>query len=400
MQVVYEDGMKVPLKIWAEMETLESKALTQAKNVASLPFVVGHAALMGDGHVGYGSPIGMVAGLDGYVCPNFVGKDIGCGVCAIRLSIREITINQLKEVLGQIRKCIPIGMRHHAEKQDISLMPPLPAESVPIVEREYESARKQIMSPGSGNHFLTLQRGDDGYIWILLHSGSRNLGSQVADHYNKVAISLNAKYFSSVPEEWELAFLPVDSEEGQVYLREMQYCIDFALANRIMLVSKMLSICNDVAGAEYDPNGIINIAHNYAAMEHHFGRNVLVHRKGATPARVGQIGIVPGSQGTASYIVKGRGNRESLMSCSHGAGRSMGRNHAVETLNLEAEKKRLDEKGIIHTIRKVEDLEEAVSAYKDIEVVMRLQADLVDIVVRLEPLAVIMAEKEKKRTRR
>ena len=199
---------------------------------------------------------------------------------------------------------------------------------------------------------------------------------------------MNERYFSQVLKAWELAFFPLNSSEGQLYLNEMQYCVDFALANRKLMMDRIAAIFRETIGAvTFEP--MINIAHNYARLEKHFGRDVLVHRKGATSALEGETGIIPGSQGTSSYIVRGKGNPESFMSCSHGAGRKMGRKQAERTLNLEEEKKRLDDKGIIHALRGIGDLDEAAGAYKDIDVVMAEQADLVDILVRLEPLGVV-----------
>jgi len=255
------------------------------------------------------------------------------------------------------------------------------------------------------NHFIEIQKDEDNYIWAMIHSGSRNLGKKVADHYNNIAKELNHKWYSSVPKKYDLAFLPLDSQEGQDYLNEMQYCADFAFANRSVMMRRVLRTFQSVLdvkllcfnsdelekpGPDYiDTAEPINIAHNYASLENHYGKNVVVHRKGATLAREGTIGIIPGSQGTASYIVRGLGNPESFNSCSHGAGRKMGRKQAQRSLNLEAEQKRLDDKGIIHSIRNVKDLDEASGAYKDIDVVMEEQKDLVEIVTKLEPIAVI-----------
>ena len=227
----------------------------------------------------------------------------------------------------------------------------------------------------------------------MIHSGSRNLGKKVGDHYNKEAKKLNEKYFSSVPKEWDLAFLPLDSTVGKDYLIEMEYCVEFALANRKLMIERIMESFSDtipdVLFVAFDGNTIINIAHNYARLENHFGHNVLVHRKGATSAKTGEIGIIPGSQGTSSYIVKGKGNPDSFMSCSHGAGRKMGRKAAQKNLNLDYEIKRLDDQGIIHSIRTEADLDEASGAYKDISKVMAEQADLVEVLVELKPLAVI-----------
>ena len=262
-------------------------------------------------------------------------------------------------------------------------------DDLPIVKREYFSALKQIGTLGGGNHFIEIQKGDDGFVWVMIHSGSRNIGYQVAKHYNTLAISSNEQWHSTVPASWQLAFFPLDSAEGQSYLAEMQYCVDFALASRELMMNNALLSISEVVGEQFSCGDPINIAHNYAAMEHHFGVNVMIHRKGATKAMSGQLGIIPGSQGTASYIVKGKGNPESFFSCSHGAGRRMGRGQAQRELSLDDEKKKLDALGVIHSVRNTSDLDEAPGAYKDISEVMRHQEDLVEVVVELRPLAVI-----------
>ena len=222
----------------------------------------------------------------------------------------------------------------------------------------------------------------------MIHSGSRNFGKQVADHYNKLAEAINTKYFSSVPLDYELAFLPLDSDEGQAYKVEMDYCIDFALANRKLMMKNVQSVLGvNFPYATCEP--IINIAHNYARLENHFGENVIVHRKGATSAKLGEVGIIPSNMGNDSYIVEGKGNPDSFQSCSHGAGRAMGRKQAQRTLNLSAEQDALNAKGIIHSVRSVDDLDEAPSSYKNMDVVMAEQQDLVKVLVELSPLGVI-----------
>jgi len=238
------------------------------------------------------------------------------------------------------------------------------------------------------NHFIEIQQGDDGFVYIMVHSGSRNIGYRVAQNYNAMAINLNEKWYSSVPKKWQLAFLPLNSKEGQDYLDEMQYCVEFAHMNRNLMIKNICeSIDEVVAGVTYDAH--LDIAHNFAAMEHHFGKNVMVHRKGATKAYKGQLGIIPGSQGTSSYIVEGLGNPESFYSCSHGAGRRMSRTKAKNELDLAAEIKHMNDQGIVHGLRTANDLDEASGAYKDIENIMLLQRDLVEIKVKLTPLAVI-----------
>jgi tRNA-splicing ligase RtcB len=379
-----------PIKLW--LDDLEAGALEQAKHLANLPFAFRHIALMPDAHQGYGMPIGGVLATEGVVIPNAVGVDIGCGMCAVQTSVQAIEQDSLKQIMGNIRKRIPVGFKHHNKAQDESFMPDGPAEdgldALRIVRKEYKAALKQVGTLGGGNHFLEIQQGSDGHVWLMIHSGSRNLGYKVAHHYNKLAIALNRKWHTSVPEQWQLAFLPLDGRKGQDYLLEMQYCVDFALANRRLMMERLQEVFAEVVG-EVAFADMINIAHNYAAMEHHFKKDVMIHRKGATKASTDQLGIIPGSQGTASYIVQGRGEPESFMSCSHGAGRRMGRKQAQKELYLAAEKERLDAIGVIHGLRNSKDLDEAPGAYKDISVVMANQQDLVDIQVELRPLAVI-----------
>jgi tRNA-splicing ligase RtcB (3'-phosphate/5'-hydroxy nucleic acid ligase) len=347
---------------------------------------------MPDSHQGYGMPIGGVLATKGVIIPNAVGVDIGCGMCAIKTSLTELDTETLKKIMGEIRKAVPVGFNKHQEKESENLMPLLgdlinEVKDYPIVTQEYYNALYSIGTLGGGNHFIEIQKGSDGHIWIMIHSGSRNFGLKIAEHYNKLAIELNEKWHSSVPKEWELAFLPLESEEGKAYIREMQYCVDFALANRKLMMDRIMDIMFVVADAtQLD---FINIAHNYAKLEHHFGKDVWVHRKGATYVDTDTIGIIPGSQGTKSYIVKGKGNIHSFKSCSHGAGRKMGRNQAQKNLNLEEEIKNLNDKGVIHAIRGIKDLDEAPGAYKPIDEVMRNQEDLVEILVELSPLGVI-----------
>jgi len=373
---------KMPIKMW--LDDMEEGALAQAKNLANLPFAFKHIAIMPDSHQGYGMPIGGVLATKGVVIPNAVGVDIGCGMCAVKLKLTDISTDALKEYIGRIRKAIPVGFSHHKEAQDESLMPQIDdMHTMEIVEREYDKALYSLGTLGGGNHFIEIQKGSDGHIWVMIHSGSRNFGLQIAEFYNKEAIKLNEQFYSVVDKKQELAFLPLDSDLGKEYIAEMNYAVEFALANRKLMMDRVL----EIFGCEHDE--MINIAHNYARMEDHFGQNVIIHRKGATLATEDTIGIIPGSQGTKSYIVRGKGNKDSFNSCSHGAGRKMGRMQAQRELNLVDEIKKLDDQGIVHGIRTVKDLDEASGAYKNINVVMENQKDLVEILVELTPLAVI-----------
>jgi len=386
MKVFKDESMRVPVKSWCINP--EDGAIEQAKNLARLPFVHKWVSLMPDTHQGYGMPIGGVLATKGVIIPNAVGVDIGCGMCAIKTNVTAYNTEILKVVFDEIRKVVPVGFNKHAEKQDSSLMPEISGGYDSVIVREYDNAHYSIGTLGGGNHFLELQKDKENNLWVMIHSGSRNLGKQVADHYNKLAEAMNQKWFSSVPLDWDLAFLPLDSQEGQNYLVEMEYCVQFALANRKLMLDNVLKVLK-THFPEMAPEPMINIAHNYARLENHYGENVVVHRKGATSAKLNEIGIIPSSQGSTSYIVRGKGNQESFQSCSHGAGRTMGRKQAKNTLNLTAEINALNEKGIIHSVRSVDDLDEAPSSYKNIDVVMAEQKDLVDIVVELSPLGVI-----------
>ena len=214
--------LNVPIKLW--LSEVEQGALDQAYNVSSLPFAFHHVACMPDMHQGYGMPIGTVlATRKYYVVPNAVGVDIGCGMCAIRTSLfsGSLTKKVLKKIMGDIRKLIPLGFKHHSKKQKGMPKWEFLDFSNTVVHRQFESAQKQLGTLGGGNHFIEIQQGDDGYIWVMIHSGSRNLGKQVADYYNKVAVDQNQKWFSQVPKKWQLAFLPTYDEAGMKYLEEI-----------------------------------------------------------------------------------------------------------------------------------------------------------------------------------
>lgn len=377
---------KIPIKLW--ISQIEPGALEQAKHLANLPFAFHHIAIMPDAHVGYGMPIGGVLAAEGVIIPNAVGVDIGCGMCAARTTLKDISRDKLKEILGEIRKIIPTGFSHHEKQQNLNAMPELTSD-LPVVKSQFERARKQVGTLGGGNHFVEIQKGSDGYIWVMVHSGSRNIGKRVADYYNKLAIKLRSKFQSEIPIKWQLDFFPADSEEGRQYFSEMSYCVGFALASRKLMLGNIAGIFRAKTSGELLVDEMINIAHNYASFEKHFGKAVVVHRKGATQAKKGQVGIIPGSQGSSSFIVRGKGNPESFESCSHGAGRKIGRNEARRTLILEEEIRKLDQKGVLHAIRGRRDLDEAPGAYKDIGEVMENQNDLVEILAKLEPLAVV-----------
>lgn len=380
------------IKLWAD--DIEKGAYRQILNLSQHPHAKKHIAVMADCHEGFGMPIGGVLATSSVVIPNAVGVDIGCGMSAVRTNFPDIKTDDLKKIMSGIRDRIPLGFKHHNRSQGDSRLPdPLilgfdPME-LPVVSGEYESALRQVGTLGGGNHFIEIQKGDDGFVWIMIHSGSRNIGKQVADFYNRKAISLNKEAGEEYGLRTELAWLNLESEEGENYLREMQYCMTFGMCNRYLMMERIVQLFEDNFGPGFECGDPINIAHNYAAIEKHFGEDLVIHRKGATRATKGLKGIIPGSQGTKSFIVEGKGNPDSFESCSHGAGRVMGRNQAIKALDLQEEIRRLDKLNIIHSIRNRSDLDEAPSAYKNIDEVIALQTDLIDVLVKLTPLAVI-----------
>lgn len=378
---------KIPIKLWLKAKDIEEGAMRQIKNIANFPFAFRHIAIMPDAHVGYGMPIGGVLATKKNIIPNAVGVDIGCGVCCQKTSLTKIDLETLKALMADIRKIIPLGFNKHKKEQAEELMPKLKIQGS-CIAREWSNALKSLGTLGSGNHFIEIQKGSDNHIWIMLHSGSRNLGKKVADYYNQTAIrQCRAKGFNDLVKQ-ELSFLELESEFGKKYFSEMLFCVEYALANRKLMMERIKKIfAGLIANLEFKE--FINIAHNYASAELHFGEQVIVHRKGATQALQAQIGIIPGSQGTKSYIIRGLGNLESFTSCSHGAGRKMGRNQAMRELNFEEEIEKLNKKGIVHAIRTRKDLDEASGAYKNISEVIQNQADLVEVLTELEPLAVI-----------
>lgn len=380
---------KIPLLLW--LKDLDVDAMAQARNLANLPCAFHHVAIMADAHVGYGMPIGGVLATMDTVIPNGVGVDIGCGMHAVRTGLCLLETERLKKIVSGLRKAIPLGFQHHKQPKPLAAMPE-PASGtmeLPVVAEEFASARCQLGTLGGGNHFLEIQQGSDNRIWLMVHSGSRNLGFKVADRYNRIAVQMAAGPGKrAIPKVWQLAILPLSAPVGQQYLAEMEYCVRFARANRAEMMTAFQEIVAQVTGCDQFDQAL-DVAHNYAAREHHFSHDVWVHRKGATRAFAGELGIIPGSQGSASYIVRGLGNPLSFMSCSHGAGRVLGRKEAQRVLSLQEEVAKLNARHVLHRLCRQSDLEEAPGAYKDIVKVIDNQRDLIEVVVELQPLAVV-----------
>jgi len=399
---------RIPIKSWCE--NLEAPALAQAVNMANHPKTLKHVALMPDAHSGYGLPVGGVIACDNAVIPYAVGVDIGCGMAAFNTHIEGAPSEEtLKKIMGFMRDRVPMGEGHaHKDCQDWIgfdnfFMPPFRPW---CDDHGMALDKRNLGTLGGGNHFCEVQLGNDGDIWLMIHSGSRNMGQRICRYYNDLALKMCDKWSTPLPSR-DSAFLLADEPEGLAYIVDMNFALEYAKeSRRRMMIAFIESFLDAIFGdASYDDSvyhtdNIIDIHHNYASLENHFGRNLWVHRKGATSARVNQVGIIPGSMGTSSYIVEGLGNPESFMSCSHGAGRAMSRTAACETLKVEDCDKAME--GVVYgrwgTVRargkkdklvgKL-DLSEAPQAYKDIDAVMDAQRDLVEVRVKLKPLAVM-----------
>lgn len=395
---LYKEKQMEKLKenILSWCSNMEPAARMQAENLSVHPCLYGNVCLMPDAHSGYGMPIGGVAALDNAISPNMVGVDIGCGMLAVQTSLEQMSREKIRAAVDKIYARVPLGFDHHQEPRENPIFTDVQRwEDTEICKREMVSARKQIGTLGGGNHFIEIQHGSDGHIWFMIHSGSRNLGKKVAEYYNKQAVKLCLMFKQDKIVKDDLAFLPIGTKEAAAYIKEMKLCLDFAYENRKAIAKEIKEILlEEVPQTKFLKE--INIHHNYAAIEEHYGRKLWVHRKGATLAGIETIGIIPGSQGSSSYIVQGLGNEESLQSCSHGAGRCMSRAKAIKELDLAAQRQILDKQGIIHRMNEQALLDEAPGAYKNIDEVMAAQKDLVSILVKLQPLGVVKALNDKK----
>ncbi len=376
---------RIPLKIWLkDLKQLESQALQQAVNLTKLPFAFRQVALMPDAHVGYGMPIGGVMATEKNVIPYAVGLDIGCGMHAALTpySADDFPPERLKSLLAKIRAAIPQGFDWHPQAQQGEILNRMPLH-LPLFQQEERRVRRQLGTLGGGNHFIELQKDKDNRLWVMIHSGSRNIGKQTAEHFHKKAKEICKRKRTDLPTT-ELSFLPIDDQAGQDYLEAMNWCLDFARENRTRMMEVILDIL------QVSPLDELDIHHNYAASEEHFGRQVLVHRKGATRAGGGQRGIIPGSMGSPSYIVLGKGNAESFLSCSHGAGRRMGRREARRKIATHQVLEDMKKLGVEVSTGNLRELtEEARQAYKNIDEVMEQQSDLVEVELKLTPLGVV-----------
>lgn len=377
---------RVPIKVWGGPP--DAATLQQAEHLADLDFAFMWIALMPDAHVGYGMPIGGVLAAEGRIIPNAVGLDIGCGVRTWCTNVPAAEFLPVRDqVLSDIQRSVPVGFEWHkrAQTDRTPLFDDVP-DIAPLRE-QIERASKQVGSLGGGNHFLEVQRDPDGIVWMMVHSGSRNLGKQIATHYNQLAKNENARTGDGVPPSWGLAHVAADGGVGAEYLAAMDFCLRFAKeSRRLMAESMQAALSRRFPGVPPEP--ALDIHHNYASLERHYGRDVWIHRKGAVRA-VGEVAI-PGSMGTHTWLGRGLANAESFESCSHGAGRRLGRGEAKRQLSAERVIRQMRERDVrLFKAKKGDVAEEAAEAYKDIDEVMEAQRDLVEPALLLKPLGVV-----------
>ena len=408
MFVLQNENGKWPVKVWLEREKdLEESCLEQAYHLSELPFLHKWVCLMPDTHTGKGMPIGGVIAAKNVIIPNAVGVDIGCGMAYVGTNIRTEEIkdiqtgngNLIQGIIGDILRNVPVGFAHHKTEMPCYTLDRAFEEFDQYEEDaellgQLEAGYYQIGTLGGGNHFIELQEDEEGYISVMIHSGSRHFGKSVCDYFHQKARELNARWYSQVPDEYRLAFLPADTKEGKQYLNWMNLSLDFAMENREKMMLAVKAILEKWIGKYTDLSlefsGEINCHHNYAALENHYGENVWVHRKGATRARDGELAVIPGAMGSYSYVVRGKGNPESFCSSSHGAGRRYSRKGAMNEFSCEQVILGLRERGVVLGKKNKSDVaEESRFAYKDIDVVMENQKDLVEPVKKLRTIGVV-----------
>lgn len=380
-RVIFEPdrGQRVPIRIWARQ--ISPDTVRQLQRLAARPYVVDFVAAMADAHVAEGVAVGSVFATERTVVPRALGGDLGCGMSALRIGVDVggLGRRELEAIVQALGRAIPTGDKVHrgrgVEVPDAVFAQPLSTRSLEHTRELL--ARRHLGTLGGGNHFLELDRDPEGALWLLVHSGSRGLGAAVAAHHAKVA---------SATESDDLTGLDIEGEEGAAYLSDVQWALEFARANRAALANDALEVIGDFVPVTDDER--VDIHHNFVAREHWFGRDVYVHRKGAVAVPTGTRALIPGSMGTASYIVEGLGSEDSFGSCSHGAGRVMSRKEARSAVRPDALRRAM--RRIVYPEHLAPHLvEEAPSAYRDITEVLEDQEDLVRRHLRLEPVAVL-----------
>lgn len=389
--IVTLEDLKVPVKIWTK--DFDINALGQLQNVASLPFVFKHVAAMPDVHAGIGATIGSVVATQGAICPSIVGSDIGCGVLSQQTTLRR---EDLPEDLGPLRTAIEEEVPHGLEtvgrgvKGAWGVTPGYvpnawfqhlePGYRVLEIPTQDKCPSRQLGTLGGGNHFIELCFDEEGFMWILIHSGSRGVGNAIGKYYIDLAKQEAKKWFIDLLDP-DLAYFPEGTQLFNDYLEAVDWAQKYAEWNRKLMLRAVLNVLGNP-----ETKQLIDCCHNYVAKENHFGQNVWITRKGAILARERVLGVIPGSMGQRSYIVKGKGNRDSFNSCSHGAGRSCGRKQAERLYTLADLAAQTEG---VECRKDLSVLDEIPSAYKDLDTVMENQSDLCTVVHTLKAVLTV-----------
>jgi tRNA-splicing ligase RtcB len=394
MQVI--ESSNVPIKAWVDGVPFEEEAKKQLLNVAALPFVHHHVAVMPDVHFGIGATVGSVVATKGAVVPAAVGVDIGCGMAAYQTTLKASDLpDSLGAIRSQIERAVPHGFVStpgRALKGSWQTAPAAVvtrwrslAERYRTIERKFPKIRTnnpqdQLGTLGGGNHFIELCLDENQAVWVMLHSGSRGVGNRIGQFFIELAKNDIRRLAINLPDR-DLAYLTEGTEHFEDYVSAVEWAQDYAAENRQAMMDNVLRVLREslppfTLGAQ-----TVQCHHNYVSREHHFGEDVLVTRKGAVRARAGELGIIPGSMGARSYIVRGKGNPDSFCSCSHGAGRKMSRGEAKRRFSVEDHAKAVA--GVECRVDAAV-VDETPGAYKPIEDVMLAQRDLVDVVATLK----------------
>lgn len=375
----------IPIKIWTKEDEVEESARKQLDNIAALPWAFHHVAVMPDVHYGKGATVGSVIAMKDAVSPAAVGVDIGCGMAAMKTNLKASDLpDSLKAIRHQVERDIPVGFNQHSDDflfaNGITGVNELFSEFdnlTPIVSSLKNKALKQLGTLGGGNHFVELCLDTEQNVWMMLHSGSRNIGKNLAEIHINIAKGLI--HNAELPDR-DLAVFLSKTPEMEAYRRDLFWAQRYAFLNRdVMLELYVKALKRFFPQLQIEQK--ITCHHNYVSEETHFGEDVIVTRKGAISAKQGEFGIIPGSMGAKSFIVKGKGNPDSYCSASHGAGRRMSRNAAKKKFTIDDFK---DQTSGVECRKEAELIDEIPQAYKDIETVMRNQADLVEIVAELK----------------
>lgn len=392
------------IKAWIDGVTVEDEARKQLDNIISMPFIHKHVAIMPDCHWGMGATVGSVIPTKGAIIPAAVGVDIGCGMMARRTSLTASDLpDNLRGLRTAIEERIPHGRTDNGGLNDRGSWGETPdgptekfkaraerlakiVEKHPKIERAAERADRHMGTLGTGNHFVEVCLDEDDRVWIMLHSGSRGIGNKIGSYFIERAKQEMRRWFVNLPDD-NLSYFPQGSDLFDDYFEAVGWAQGYARDNREVMMDAAIAAMKSVISKPFETGcEAVNCHHNYVSWEKHFGANVMVTRKGAVSAKEGELGIIPGSMGARSFIVRGKGNRDSFCSCSHGAGRAMSRREAKRRFTVEDHVKAM---GNVEARVDEDVIDETPMAYKDIDAVMAAQADLVDVVHTLKQVVCV-----------